>query len=256
MDGINQIIEEQLDSSLRRALITDSISVVVEGLEEKLPDELVERQLEIMAGIDAYGQVQQRKNLRAIHRKHFEKAAITSSKNKLLYKIFLAALGGLILFASVSVIMSKYFSKTPNAIYAEYYKPYKYSYGQRAAAEKSLISLGVLYNEQDFDGFLELYETHFKNDQILGSDIILASGIAYLETNQPYKAIFQFSKIIKNEDFNYLEAASWYEALALVKAGEYTLSIEKLEVLRENVNSIYSDDSKKLIKDLEFLTQF
>ena len=117
------------------------------------------------------------------------------------------------------------------------------------------MTLGILYNEKNYSEFISQFEKEFKNSTSLSSDLILAAGIAYLETNEPYKAIFQFEKIIANGDFNYEEAAYWYQALALIKAEEYHASQAILEKIVTTQDSQYSEKSKLLIKDLKKLAR-
>lgn len=245
---MNIEVERKLDTELRRNLSKIELTAAKERLVNIASPQEIEEHLEVMQGIDAYGATQLRAQLKDIHQKQFGNDSATGplkSKRKLL----LVALA-FITFISLLLVTNFLGKKTPDKIYAEYYEPYNYQSGQRSVDENSLFKLGILYQEKNYTAFISEYEKNFKNDTEQQSDLILASGIAYLEIDQPYKAIFQFKKIIENEDFNYMESAQWYEALALFKAEEYSSCKEKLEKLAEDHSSQYYVQSSGILKEM------
>lgn len=246
---MNIEVERKLDTELRRNLSNKELEAAKERLINIASPQEVDAHIEVIQGIDAYGATQLRAQLKDIHRKQFGEDLIASpSKPK--RKLLLIALA---IMAFISIILATNFlgKKTPDKIYAEYYEPYTYQSGQRNVDENSLFKLGILYQEKNYTAFISEYEKHFKSDADQQSDLILASGIAYLEIDQPYKAIFQFKKIIENEDFNYMESAQWYEALALFKAQEYQSCKEKLERLAGEDGSQYYARSRSMLKEIE-----
>ena len=250
---MNKEAEYNLDLQLRRALTSTEIETIKEDFAKDIPIEVIEEHIQVVHGIDAYGAANLRKDLVAIHDKHFrepQKEAVAKSPWKALALLAMAAM---IVLSSLYIYKMKALAKSPENIFAEYYEPYNYATVKRDASEVSMLTLGVLYNDMNYSEFIVHFEKEFKNSQDLSSDLILAAGIAYLETNEPYKAIFQFEKIITNGDFNYEESAYWYKALALIKAEEYIASQSILEQLLANKNSQYSERSRLLIRDLESL---
>jgi len=243
----------KLDAELRRDLRNDEINEIKDRLSNIVSKEDFDKQVEVMKAIDAYGVDQLRLKLKSIHGKHFEREKVVKRKSNTWIWLTLAVLIFSLVAGIIYINSSK--SKSPSDIYASYYQPYNYSNTKRAAAESSIISLGILYNEKNYHKFIDVFEESFKNQENLQSDLILASGIAYLETDAPYKAIFQFNKIIENQDFNYEESAIWYSALALFKAEEYNACKTKLEELVSDNGSSYHSKSKDLIKELNRIIQ-
>ena len=88
---------------------------------------------------------------------------------------------------------------------------------------------------------------YYKQEDNLSSDLILAIGISYMEIGQPYKAIYQFERIIVNGDISFSDTALWYKALALLRAEEYGSCNLILTQLSKNEDSDYIKESQVLL---------
>jgi len=250
---MNQNIEAILDKLLKKELTEKEIDALRQELPEGVSLKAFNEHDMILKGIDAYGVQQLRKELSEIHEKHYGVNS-QKSKNGILKKKWLWFLL-VLLGTGVAWFINKQNqkAKSPDQIFAEYYKPYDYATTTRNSDQQSLFTLSLLYQEKKYNAFIEQFEKYHKNRTDLNSDLILASGIAYLESNQPYKAIFQFNKIIENKDFNFEDQAIWYKSLALFKANEYNQCSTELEKLINNIDSEYHAESSALMRDLNTL---
>jgi len=243
--------ETKLDVTLFKDMSQASINKLKESLKNEYSSEEIDRHVDILHAIDAQGVKQLKGELKVIHEKNFGvKNDTTSNFNvtKILLGLLIASLLGL---AAWFVINNSPTIKTSNQLYAEYYEPFDYTSNTRDGDQKSTFELGVLYQKGQFVEFIQQYEQHHKQNDELSSDFILAVGIGYTEIDQPYKGIYQLDKIIDNKDFNFIDSALWYKALALLKANEIKNCKEVLAIILNNKNSEYYSKAEELNKELQ-----
>jgi len=245
-------VEYKLDEGLFISLADENVDKLKSDLVATLDAQEIDDHVDIMKSIDAYGFEKLRGELKSIHRRYYG-VTRASDKDTTLKKILLS-------LVIISVILAAlfFFQKTKTVpidstqLYAQYYEPYEYNSATRNAAPKSIFELGRLYQEKQYEEFINQYETYHKHRDDLMSDFILAIGISYTESGEPYKGIYQFDRIIDNQDFNYKNMALWYKALALLKADETLDCMKVLETLVSS-QSDFQKPAKALLKDLKKL---
>jgi len=217
---MNKNIETKLDTLLRKDLSAHHIETIRNSVEGEISNMEFDEHIDVMKGIDAYGVSQLREELKAIALGIY---AISNSSN----------------------------SRTVDELFAEHYEPFDYSVGTRDADQATAFDLGVLYQDKKYLEFIDGFEQNFKSREDINSDLILACGVSYMETDQPYKAIFQFNRIIENQDFSFVDAAQWYKTLALFKAQEFTQCSESLSIVVSNQDSDFYEKGIAFQTDLQ-----
>lgn len=132
------------------------------------------------------------------------------------------------------------------AYYAKDIEPL--SAGERGANDDSiLLQAANFFNRKDYERSLPL----LKNVLIRKpneTDIAIATGICYLQTNQPDSAIKIFDQVA-NGNTVYKSQAIWYKALTLLKENKPEDSYRVLESLPAEADNI--NEAKELMKKIK-----
>jgi tetratricopeptide (TPR) repeat protein len=122
------------------------------------------------------------------------------------------------------------------------------SAGERGADNDTLILQAInLFNKKDYEQSLPLLKkilTSKPNE----TDLIIATGICYLQTNHPDSAIKIFDRVA-NGNTVYKSEAIWYKALALLKENKPEECYKVLESLPADADNI--KEAKELMKKIK-----
>ena len=246
---MDKLLEQELDIRILEDASNEGINSLKNEFEGRIDPKEIDRHAEVVKSIDAFGYEMLRRELKDIHKVHFgsEKLAVTNNRLKIaLALVVLVALFTALFFFFQS---SRTSSLDATELYAEYHEPYEYNSVTRSGTQKSLFELGRLYQEKMYGEFIIQYENYHKQKDDLTSEFILAIGVAYTESGEPYKGVYQYDRIIDNQDFSFLDIALWYKSLALLKADEKTDCIKILEELISR-DSEFRKQAEALLKDV------
>ena len=247
---MDKSMEKLIDEELRRGATDAELQAMKEKLSNQISEKEFDQHIDVSRAIELYGNELLRKELKIIHKKHFGSSTASRSCRKTVKRLGILLAIALLFGMGYLLLEKTNPHKTSDQLFAEYYEPFNYSNTTRNAQQQSPFGLGILYQEKKYHEVINQFETHFKQNDNLGSDLLLAVGIAYTETNQPYKAVYQFDRIIDNGDFNYSDTALWYKALALLKANEINDCERVLNQLVEDNSSEYVTKSRSLLSGL------
>ena len=111
------------------------------------------------------------------------------------------------------------------------------SASQRGASNDSLVLQAVsLFNKKDYAGSLPLLKNILAGKPN-ETDLFLATGICYLQTNKPDAALEIFNTIAKGNTV-YKNQATWYKALVLLKQNKPDDCYKVLESLPAEADNI------------------
>lgn len=106
------------------------------------------------------------------------------------------------------------------------------------------------YNAEEYTEATKLFEQHFRANPLLlnGSKIKLYMGIAQLGAEEYTKAELSFETLAHRKDYEFVEAANWYLALAEIKLGKKKEAKAHLQVILESKE--FGEQAKELLKQL------
>ena len=244
---MDKSIEKIIDDEILGGISDPELQALKEKLSDQVSAEEFDQHIDVSKAIELYGNEELRKEFKLIHKKHFGSNSSGTPQVGITRRISLIILAAVLLGVAYLFWQKSNSVKSTDQLFAEYYEPFNYSNTSRNGEQQSPFGLGVLYREKKYQEVIDQFETYFKQNDNLDSDLLLAVGIAYTETNQPYKAVYQFDRIIDNRDFNYSDTALWYKALALLKANEIEDCQRILNQLVEDDSSEYIIESKSLL---------
>jgi tetratricopeptide (TPR) repeat protein len=148
------------------------------------------------------------------------------------------------LFMSLSCALYFYINANPKKLFSENYRRYERLILRGASVHSSLE---VAYNEGDMDSVIK----DFKSVDSPTPEEYLLAGIAYLEKNQPEKAIETFKTLIKanqeaKTDF-FEDAAEYYLAMGYLDNLEPEKAMPLLEKIKSDPENRYYTDVDDLL---------
>lgn len=248
---MNQLIESKIDKALFANITAEGIESLKEELREEIDSEQIDLHVDIVRAVNAYGNDLLRQELKQLHIKHFGKEHQLAKGRVGLKYILLVLIGILSIGAATYLLKAKNSGKTSMQLFAEYYSPVEFNSTQRNMGQGSTIILEDLYQGGQYAEYIELWERNFGQREDLTSEVILASGVAYVEMDSYDKAIKQFDVIIDNNDFSYADQASWYKAMTLLRADDLISCRRVLQEIILNPDSDYKAESQSLLKKLD-----
>jgi tetratricopeptide (TPR) repeat protein len=148
------------------------------------------------------------------------------------------------LFMSLSCVLYIYINANPKKLFSENYRRYE-RFVLRGASTHS--SLGEAYSEGNMDSVI----WDFKNLNSPVPEEYILAGIAYLEKNQPDKAIETFKTLIeKNQHSNtdyFEDAAEYYLAMSYLDNMEPQKAMPLLEKIKSDPENRYYSDVDELL---------
>ncbi|HXB31564.1 MAG TPA: tetratricopeptide repeat protein [Puia sp.] len=148
------------------------------------------------------------------------------------------------LFMSISCALYLYINANPKKLFSENYRRYERFVLRGASAHSSL---GEAYSEGNMDSVI----WDFKNLNSPVPEEYIMTGIAYLEKNQPEKAIETFKKLIeKNQHSNtdyFEDAAEYYLAMSYLDNMEPQNAMPLLEKIKADPENRYYSDVDELL---------
>jgi tetratricopeptide (TPR) repeat protein len=143
------------------------------------------------------------------------------------------------LFMSLSCVLYLYINANPKKLFSENYRRYE-RYVLRGASNHS--SLAEAYSEGNMDSVIRDYKSM---DSPTPEEYLLA-GIAFLEKNQPEKAIETFKTLIKaNQDSKtdfFEDAAEYYLAMGYLDNMQPEKAMPLLEKIKSDPENRYYCD--------------
>jgi tetratricopeptide (TPR) repeat protein len=145
----------------------------------------------------------------------------------------------------------KYSTVNSSNIVAEYYTPYELN---RIRGEANANALENAYNNKDWNAVISLVNTNKA-----GSKELFLAGAAYLELNQPAKAVDMFNQLLaynQQTQSNYFQDdAEYYLALSYISNNQPSQAIPILKKIRADKAHLYHEKAGKIsMLDLQILS--
>lgn len=106
------------------------------------------------------------------------------------------------------------------------------------------------YNAEQYKDATKFFEQHFRANPLLlnGSKIKLYMGISQLGAEEYTKAELSFESLAHRKDYEFLDAANWYLALAEIKLEKTEEAKAHLQVILES--KAFGEQAKRLLQQL------
>lgn len=148
----------------------------------------------------------------------------------------------------VSIGSYKFYKLSPDKLYEESFVSYKLPDVSSNNGPVSVIA--SMYSAQNFTGIVK----EAKKKVNLPEKDILLTGLAYLELNDPFSAIYSFKKVTANTSSWYQQDAEYYLAMAYLKNHDYDLAISLMQKIKHHPQHIYHDQfSTAFIRKVKLL---
>ncbi|HEY4935838.1 MAG TPA: hypothetical protein VII44_04625 [Puia sp.] len=148
------------------------------------------------------------------------------------------------LFMSLSCALYLYINANPKKLFSENYRRYERII-LRAASDRSFMD--EAYTEGNMDSVI----LDFKNLNSPAPEEYLLAGIAYLEKNQPEKAIETFKTLIQANQISktdfFEDAAEYYLAMGYLDNLEPEKAMPLLEKIKSDPENRYYSDVDELL---------
>ena len=148
------------------------------------------------------------------------------------------------IFMSLSCALYLYINANPKKLFSENYRRYERLILRGASGHSSL-------DEAYSDGNMDSVILDFKNMNSPEPEEYILAGIAYLEKNQPEKAIETFKTLIqKNQHLNtdyFEDAAEYYLAMGYLDNMEPEKAMPILEKIKSDPENRYYSDVDDLL---------
>jgi tetratricopeptide (TPR) repeat protein len=189
--------------------------------------------------------------VKTIHREMIREFPVRRTVKMKQFFRYSAAVAAAVVLIVVSVLAYNFFSLSPEKLYSQYHVNY-----ELITMRDDSVRLSVLekaYKEKNFNGV-----TVFANQGKLYSDHDrLLAGLAFLELNNPAKAIPHLKNILsanKNEKDQVYQSAEYYLALAYLRNLDYDLSLELMEKINNDPSHLYHRNiTARLIRKVKML---
>ncbi len=205
---------------------------------------------ELLNGVEAFGRQNLKDQLKEIHQEVIPSQKTPAKRRRLLPYLMVAASILLLVFALSRFLQEPAIKSTPE-LYAAYFSPYDIPSSQRNATNELDLQIADLYNNKKYSMVLPLLEEKLASLNPQPSNLLLAKGIALLETNQAEKALLSFQQITTNKDFNFEDEVTWYSALAYLKMDDAVTAQLLIEPLASKPNADHHAKAKQLLNELK-----
>lgn len=219
------------------------------SIDNNLREEL-ERLRLTTSGVKLYGISQQVKN---IHEGLFDKEQplwLNKTRSISIQRVlrFGMAAAAILILVFVSIGGYKFYKLSPENLYDESFVAYNLS--NVRSNEVPVSDIEKMYKEQNFTGIIK--EAKKKVD--LPEKDYLLTGLAHMELNDPFSAIYFFKKVTANTSSWYQQDAEYYLAMAYLKNHDYDLAISLMQKIRHHPEHIYSNQfSTTFIRKVKLL---
>lgn len=209
----------------------------------------VNQQRDLIQDVEAIGRLELKSKLQELHKElDLDNAKPKTKFRKIFYRVAVAAV-------TIGILTFGWFflenAPTHSELYAQNFEPYELSLTERSGGEDVLRDIEQLYIDGKYSQAIPLLQNHLQESTVKSSQIQLALGIAYLETNQPKEAITQFNSILTKKDFNFEDEAQWYLGLTYLKMDEIENAQLHLNQLAADSSRDHHDEAKKLLLQVE-----
>jgi len=208
---------------------------------------------EMISGLEAYGRQSLKDELKVIHKAVIRPTGATApaQKRRRFLPFIAAAASILILVFALFKFNDKAVSQNPDDLYASYFTPYELTVGERSTGVEEIIQMKQLFNDEKYSEALPLLNAQLATLNPKPSNLLLAAGIAQLESGHPEKALEHFQEITANKDFNFEDEVSWYSALAYLKMKDINAARKSLSPLTSDASADHHKKAKILLRKLE-----
>lgn len=171
-------------------------------------------ELDILTGIDAYGDGRLRARLKEIHYEVVTKPA-RAKKMRALRRFY--ALAAALLLGLIALAWWVFGPKpvTPERLYAEY-AVYSFAFTEKGEGERLLYQAEAYWDKKDYANALPLLEQYLLSNKE-ASGIKLAAGVAKVELGQDYAGAFNLFHDVESKGGLLANEAEWHMALAYLK---------------------------------------
>jgi hypothetical protein len=145
-----------------------------------------------------------------------------------------------------------FYRLSPGRLFAENYTAYELT-TTRGDNDSSESRIEQAYKQKDYKEVIRL-----NANSVLSVKDIFLTGMSFLETNDPSRAISNFQVVIAdikdNKSSMLKDAAEYYLALAYLKNNDYDQSIELMNAIHDNSSHLYKNKfSRKYINKVKRL---
>ena len=237
---------EKIDSYL----LNNMNDIEIKAFEQRLASdeelaEVVRQRREMLAVVDAIGDIRMKDRVRQLHRTAVERDTSRSAKTTWKWAI------AIVLLLSAAIFFWFFLRKpAPNELYANYYEPYSLSFGARSTeTEQRLTAAGQFYLSRDYANALPIFQEILAS-QPGDSKARLAAGICQMELKRYDLALANFQTLVAANDPLYLEQAIWYSALARIGQNDLAAAKPLLERIAEDEGAQFQAKAKELLDEL------
>ncbi|HFA48531.1 MAG TPA: tetratricopeptide repeat protein, partial [Bacteroidetes bacterium] len=202
----------------------------------------VEDRKDLIAAVDALGDIQMKERVRRIHERATNKTTVVRQikPRRINFRAYAAAA-----VALVAIGLSLWIWLRPplnERLYADFFEPYSISFSSRGNdADQKLSEAGRLYNNGDYINAIPVLEK-LLNEEINNKDgVLLATGISYMELGEYENAARIFENIIDKKGSPYYEQGVWYLALVALEENDIDGCKRYLGLLVEEEDGFYYD---------------
>ena len=179
---------------------------------------------------------------------------VTVKKNSNIRRIirYSVAVAASVLLIFVCIEGYKFYNLSTEKLFAEKYTAYELT-TTRGDADTTDSTIEKAYRQKDFSEVIKLNAS-----SVLSVKDIFLTGMAYLETNDPSRAISSLQVVladIKKDKTSALKyPAEYYMALAYLKNNDYDQAIDLMNAIHDNSSHLYKEKfSRKYINRVKRL---
>lgn len=207
----------------------------------------------LIEGVETYGASVLKSRLQQIHTEVHGEQTTTSGKARSLR--WLIAVFALALLALLWWWTSREQVQTPQQIYAAHFQPYPFHLTQRSGdTDAPFDKVFEFYAAGQYD--LALQEgTKALTEDANNHWLHLTLGMIHLKLGEGSKAMAYFQKMQINPDFLLLDASQWYTALAYLQQDQPKRALFILYQIVDDNNHDYQHEAQSVLKALQRLDQ-
>lgn len=206
------------------------------------------KQKEVIENIEGIGRLELKSELQEIHKKlNPDTNKSTPITRRLLFRIASAAIFVGLLSTGLWIIQQ---TPSNSELYSKNFEPFELSLVERSGGAENYAQIQNLYSQGKYTQVIPLFEDALRGKDAKSSQILLGTGISYLETDDPSKAISYFQRILVNKDFNFEDEAQWYLGLTYLKLNDVVKAKSHLKILADDSAKDHHQAAKKLISRL------
>lgn len=158
---------------------------------------------------------------------------------------YAAVITGLVVIGSI--LFFSYNTRSPEALYNDFYKIYNYPDNSRSAGNSFDEAINY-FNNKEFAKALSGFQAYLKNNPG-SSKIDFLSGVSNLELKNYPDAEISFNKVLKREVSLYTEDANWCLAMCFLATNDKVKAREQLLLIAKS-ESNYQKSARKILRHL------